>query len=202
MHSTGTIPTEADHNADIDAVNTLRKSQEATNQYQRSKGFAQHDQAAQVSAPQKKPTKPLEGKALRRHVIGSVAGVLRWHFEGSLEVQLPHGTNWVAVKQEKRVTAIATAVTSEIEDRINSREGKIADSPAALKAEVVRQLTTELLDKNHGTLRVMSCSYAAGVYRVAVKSVPKKHMGDGRPAKRIERMKTAIALRQNGNRAA
>jgi|GEM_PF-6257512 len=172
MHSTGTIPTEADHDADIDTINALRTSQEATNQYQRSNGFAQYQQGVQAPTGRRAiEEQPLE-PALQRLIICRVVGVLHDCFGRAVEVQMPPG-NWRAAKQHDRNAVLAAAVAKELAGKVHNSDGKIADTPEAVEAKLERALRTEFVKTDTGALRNESSNSARNMWCVRTPPRPK-----------------------------
>ena len=143
----------------------------------------------------KKPPLRCQGVDLCKQLVGSTAGVLRYHFEGRLEIQLREDVVWAAEKPERRIASIVDELAPMVVGLINNQDGKIAD-PLELLEKLKAALRVELEDASSGMLRVEACSQIAGRYRIRVKPVKKHHGGDGRPAKRIERMKSAMDLRR------
>ena len=143
----------------------------------------------------KKPPLRRQGVDLCKQLVGATAGVLRHHFEGSLEVQLREDVVWAAEEPGRRIASIVDELAPMVVELINNQDGKIAD-PLELLDKLKDALRAELEAADSGTLRMEASSRMTGRYRIRAKSVKKHQAGDGRPAKRFERMKTALDLRR------
>lgn len=173
--------------------------------FQRSCGSAQYQpsKSSRVKAGKPKPIpkmppKRKQGVELNKQIVGSVGGVLRHHFNGCVEVQLNVDgvtANWQAADRSVRVHAIVEQLAPMVVGLIDNQDGKIADV-IELPEKVKVALRAELSNADSGMLRFESCSLTPGIYRIKAKPVKKARSGDGRPAKRIERMKTAVELRK------
>ncbi|RYX79121.1 hypothetical protein EON76_00090 [bacterium] len=190
---------------DVRTKHQLSQIAQASAAFQRSCGSAQYQpsKSSRVKAGKPKPIPKMpprrkQGVELNKQIIGSVGGVLRDHFGGCVHVQLNTGStvvNWQGVEKSERVGAIAEELSLIVIEHINNQDDKIAHA-AELPEKVKAALRAELLSADSGMLRFESCSLVPGVYRIKVKPVRKVRSGDGRPAKRIERMKTAQELRK------
>jgi hypothetical protein len=173
----------------------------------RQTGFASTLQSAQPSLakksppkakpkpPQKKPPKQKSDVALDKQLLGCVYGVLLKK-GGEIVVTLPPKESWAAEHPATRNKALAVKIVDVVLGDINNREDRICKE-AELKTKVQDVIEKTLAAGNTQLIRSRSMSISGTQYRVWVKpSNQRGHTGDGRPAKRFERMKTAIELRK------
>lgn len=193
-----------DMSVDIRTKHQLSQIAQASAAFQRSCGSAQYQpsKSSRVGAVKPKPIPKMpprrkQGAELNKMIIGSVGGVLRHRFGGSVKVMLNDDSvpSWSAADHSVRVNAMVEELSPLVVEYIDNPDGKIAD-PTRLLEKVQIALRLELWDRNKGTLRVEPFGFVDGVYEIKVKPVKKVRTGDGRPAKQAECMKTAMNLRR------
>lgn len=146
-------------------------------------------------------------------ILGCIRGVIRNHFDGALIVTLDPTRCWAAARPEDRLKAIATHVVKMTIEHVDNRDNRLCRpsmlenarnargekvkvcKPEVLESELIKVLTAALLGHS-SKLGITSLSIEPASYSVRTKPVKKQFMGDGRPAKRIERAKEARRLQK------